>query len=110
MSLKNLMKIGGIIAVLLGTTPMIAVAQQSGRNYDNPPAVSVRVASNRSGYHRHYYRGSNRYYRHSHRYYGNSDRYYGNSHRYVTMSVLTAIMAITIALAIKTRISHKFVY
>ena len=82
MSLKNLMKIGGIIAVLLGTTPMIAAAQQSGRHYDNPPAVSVRVDSDRSSYHRHYYRGSNRYYRHSHRYYGNSDRYYGNSHRY----------------------------
>lgn len=88
MSLKNLMKIGGIIAVLLGTTPMIAAAQQSGRHYDNPPAVSVRVDSDRSSYHRHYYRGSNRYYRHSHRYYGNSHRYdnshryYGRSHRY----------------------------
>lgn len=82
MNLKTLIGIGGVIAILLGTNPMIAVAQQSGRNYDNPPVASVQVASNRSSYHRHDYRGSNRYYRHSHRYYGNSHHHYRNSHRY----------------------------
>ena len=85
MNLKTWMRLGGILAVLLGVTPMLAVAQEYGRDraeergtiyIDNNRHDDQRDyhrgshSYNRHSYHKHYYRGSHRYYRHSHRYYG----------------------------------------
>lgn len=86
MNLKTWMKIGGIITVLLGTAPMLAVAQEYGSNqFDERNLIDVR--NSRQHCHRQYYRNNrghsySRRYCHTHSYRGTHSHrsdYYRNN-------------------------------
>ena len=84
MNLKSWMRVGGIIAVLLGTTPMLAVAQEYGSSqFDERNLIDVR----NSGYHCHRqsYRNSRGYSytrRYCHTQSHRGSNYYSRGHYY----------------------------
>ena len=75
MNLKKWMRLGGILAVLVGVAPMLAVAQEYGRDRAEERGA-IRVDNNRPYYQRDYYRGSH----HDNRYYYQRDYYRGSHH------------------------------
>ena len=96
MNLKSWMRVGGIIAVLLGAAPMLAVAQEYGSSrFEESNLIDVRTG--RYHCHRQYYRNNrgqsySRRNCHTHSYRGThthrnarslyplySNRYYGNN-------------------------------
>jgi len=91
MNLNKWMRLGGILAVLLGVTPMLAVAQA----YNHPRTEdrsAIPVDDNRHQYQRNHYNGSRshnrqyyrrQYHRGAHHYYGRhyySRPYYKHPH------------------------------
>ena len=75
MNLKKWMRLGGILAVLVGVAPMLAVAQEYGRDRAEERGA-IRVDNNRPYYQRDDYRGSH----HDNRYYYQRDYYRGSHH------------------------------
>lgn len=83
MNLKKWMRLGGILAVLVGVAPMLAVAQEYRRDRAEERGA-IRVDNNRPYYQRDYYRGSHHdnrghYPEHSYRY--NHDPHHGYQNR-----------------------------
>ncbi|MBK8538175.1 MAG: hypothetical protein IPL59_25665 [Candidatus Competibacteraceae bacterium] len=77
MNLNKWMRLGGILAVLLGVTPMLAVAQAY-NHHRTEDRSTIRVDDNRHQYQRNHYNNGSRSY--NHRYY--QRQYHRGGHHY----------------------------